>query len=268
MADTPVQPTRTTAIDTRLRSDNWGVRGPVCVAGLEPDDTQCAPIRGPSAELHGETERRFRAGDRLGYALAQRGARGASMVGTRTVASEPGVAFEADRLIRLLATDAYDLHRLVYLVFARDGVRDFLFAPLRVSGELQEVLVRCGAVATRFAQGHEFDLTLRAMPAVKHAGKRRSIGAARGKDPLRLRWIHARAREHGFELLADPEMQVERVRLEAAKRPFGFNACRYRAPVRVTEAGRFTRAYARGIGQGRAWGCGMMILSERGVDGQ
>ena len=180
----------------------------------------------------------------------------------------PCTAFEADRLVRLLATDAYDLHRLVYLAFARDGVRDFLFAPLRVSGELHEVLVRSGAVATRFAQGHEFDLTLRAMPAVKHAGKRRSIGAARVKDPLRRRWIHARAREHGFELLADPEMQVERVRLEAAKRPFGVNACRYRAPVRVTEAGRFTRAYARGLGQGRAWGCGMMILAERGMGGQ
>ena len=175
-------------------------------------------------------------------------------------------AFEADRLVRVLATDAYDLHRLVYLAFARDGVRDFLFAPLRVSGELHEVLVRSGAVGARFAQGQEFDLALRAMPTLKHAGKRRSIGAARAKDPLRRRWIHARAHEHGFELLADPEMQVERVRLEEAKRPFAFNACLYRAPVRVTEAGRFTRAYMRGLGQGRAWGCGMMILSERGMD--
>ena len=57
-------------------------------------------------------------------------------------------------------------------------------------------------------------------------------------------------------------MQVERVRLEEAKVPFAFNACIYRAPIRVTESANFTRAYTRGLGQGRAWGCGMIVLRE------
>ena len=90
--------------------------------------------------------------------------------------------------------------------------------------------------------------------------RRRSIGAARSKDSLRLRWIHARACENGFRLLSEPEMRVERVRLEEAKVPFAFNACIYRAPIRVTGSAKFTRAYTRGLGQGRAWGCGMIVL--------
>ena len=167
-----------------------------------------------------------------------------------------------DQLVRLLATDGYDVHRLIYQTFATGDGRDFLYAPFAVAGDLHAVFVRRFDVATRFAAGMEFAMTLRAMPAVKTAGRRRSIGASRTKDRLRLRWIEARAREHGFALLAAPEMRVERVRLETAKTPFGFNACIYRAPIRVTDAVRFTRAYTRGIGQGRAWGCAMAILRE------
>ena len=124
------------------------------------------------------------------------------------------------------------------------------------------MFVRRLDVATRFAEGMAFEMTLRAMPTVKCGGRRRSIGASRSKDGLRMRWIEARAREHGFTLLATPQLGVERVRLEGAKRPFGFNACVYRVRVRVADAARFTRAYTRGIGQGRAWGCGMAILHE------
>ena len=57
------------------------------------------------------------------------------------------------------------------------------------------------------------------MPTVKTAGKRRSIGRARAKDPLRLRWIRARAREHGFALWSEPELRVERVRIRSGADP-------------------------------------------------
>ena len=171
-------------------------------------------------------------------------------------------AFAPDRVVHLVAGDDYRVHQLVYAALARDGVRGFLFAPLALTGGVHAVLVRPFDVATRFAEGQEFRMLLRAMPAVKCAGRRRSIGAARAKDALRVRWIDARAQAHGFRLLAPPRLRVERVRLEGARRPFGFNACLYRAPIRVTEAARFARAYARGIGQGRAWGCGMLVLRE------
>ena len=184
------------------------------------------------------------------------------MTQAEPIQSCTSAAFDPDRVIRLIATDGYHVHRLIYEALAKDGIRDFLFAPFSVSGGLHAVLVRPGNVRTRFTEGQRFHMTLRAMPSVKMAGRRRSIGAGRSKDSLRLRWIHARARENGFRLRSEPEMRVERVRLEDAKIPFAFNACIYRAPICVTDAGKFTRAYTRGLGQGRAWGCAMIILRE------
>jgi len=174
------------------------------------------------------------------------------------------VAFDADLELRVLAADGYELHRLVYAALTRGGERHFLFATVEVRGHAHRVLVRPRHLATRFVVGQRFELTLKALPTVKDAGRRRSIGAARARDPLRLRWIHARAREHGFALLDPPRTRVERVRIAKPGRPFVFNACRYQAPVGVTDRAKFTRAYLRGIGQGRAWGCGMMILTETG----
>ena len=171
-------------------------------------------------------------------------------------------AFEPDRLLQVLAADGYDLHRLVYALLARRTQRRFLFTPASVARTTHWVFVRSFDVQTRFTEGQVFDFHLRALPTVKHAGRRRSIGAARAKDPLRRRWLLARARERGFELLTEPAMHVERVRLEHPGTPFCFNACTYRAPVRVTDSVAFHRAYARGIGQGRAWGCGMVLLTD------
>lgn len=175
-------------------------------------------------------------------------------------AARPSPAFAPDRVVRLLATDGYAVHRLVYGAFASAGARDFLYAPFARDGALHEVFVRRFDVATRFAAGDEFEMRLRAMPTMKRAGRRRSIGAARSKDAHRTRWLRARAAEHGFTLLDTPRMRIERVRLETAKRPFAFNACIYRVALRVTDAVRFTRAYTGGIGQGRAWGCAMPML--------
>ena len=177
------------------------------------------------------------------------------------VCAPPG-AFDEDLVLRLLAADGYELHRLVYGALACDGERGFLFAPVAVRGPAHRVFVRPCGIATRFAHGQQFALALRAWPTVKHANRRRSIGAARNRDPLRLRWIHTRAQEHGFRLLDEPRMSVERVRISKPGHAFSFNACLYRARIAVTDPARFTHAYTRGIGQGRAWGCGMIILAE------
>ena len=91
-----------------------------------------------------------------------------------------------DQVVRLLATDGYDVHRLIYEAFVTAGGRDFLYAPFAGGGGLHAVFVRRFDVQTRFAAGMQFAMTLRAMPAVKANGRRRSIGAARAKDGLGL----------------------------------------------------------------------------------
>ena len=84
-----------------------------------------------------------------------------------------------DQVVRLLATDGYDVHRLIYEAFVTAGGRDFLYAPFAGGGGFHAVFVRRFDVQTRFAAGMQFAMTLRAMPAVKANGRRRSIGAAR-----------------------------------------------------------------------------------------
>ena len=181
---------------------------------------------------------------------------------TRSLGSARPARFDQDLELRVLAADGYELHRLVYAALAHDGERGFLFAPIEVRGRAHRVLVRPCHLARQFAPGQRFELTLRAWPTVKHEGRRRSVGAARTKDPLRIRWIHARAVQSGFRLLDEPRMRVEQVRVGKPGRPFAFNACLYRAPIQVTDPERFTHAYLHGIGQGRAWGCAMVVLSE------
>ena len=104
-------------------------------------------------------------------------------------------AFDGDAVLRLIAADHYELHRLVYEALANAGERDFLFAPVAVRARACRVLVRPFRTETRFRVGQRFDMTLRALPTVKYESRRRSIGAAPAKDPLRLRWIRARRRE-------------------------------------------------------------------------
>ena len=189
---------------------------------------------------------------------------GAPQTSRPHVRARPG-AFDEDTVLRLIAADHYELHRLVYEALAHVGERDFLFAPAAVRARARRVLVRPFRIETRFRVGQRFDMRLRALPTVKYESRRRSIGAAPAKDPLRLRWIRARARENGFRLLDEPEMTVERVRIPKPGHTFAFNACLYRAPIAVADPVRFTRAYTRGIGQGRAWGCAMVILTEPGA---
>ena len=53
------------------------------------------------------------------------------MLTPEPIPSGRSAAFERDRVVRLVAGDGYHVHRLIYEALAKDGVRDFLFAPWR-----------------------------------------------------------------------------------------------------------------------------------------
>ena len=78
------------------------------------------------------------------------------MTWAESIPSGRSDAFERDRVVRLVADDGYHVHRLIYEALAKDGVRDFLFAPFAVTGGLHVVLVRSRDVRTRFAEGQRF----------------------------------------------------------------------------------------------------------------
>ena len=58
-----------------------------------------------------------------------------------SIACDHSAAFASDRVVRLVATDGYQVHRLIYEALAKDGVRDFLFAPFPAAGPMNTAFV-------------------------------------------------------------------------------------------------------------------------------
>lgn len=169
-------------------------------------------------------------------------------------------------LSRPTEISAHDLHKQVYDLCAGAGQpRKFIYgdfgAVVVVRGDLPQFLHRDARDAIKAEPNQEYSFVLRAYPTVKFGNKRRSIGASPAKDDLRLRWIERRARERGFELIGTPLMTVQAVTINKNGRAFGFNAVTYEGRLRVTDAEALNAALVAGIGQGRAYGCGFMIIN-------
>ncbi len=56
-------------------------------------------------------------------------------------------------------------------------------------------------------------------------------------------------------------MTVQAVTVKKSGQAFGFNAVTYEGRLRVTDAEALNAALVAGIGQGRAYGCGFMIIN-------
>ena len=163
----------------------------------------------------------------------------------------------------------YELHEALYEAFVPTGhARDFIFAPAMIN-DAPAVIVRGerdGAPVPVPVATQESRFMLRAWPTVKLNGRPRSIAARPDKDGLRLRWLQRRAEEHGFELIGEPSMTVEPFTVDRPGRRFGGNAVIYQGWLRVTDPVRFTQALREGIGAGRAWGLGLLMLFPSGEE--
>lgn len=162
--------------------------------------------------------------------------------------------------------DAYTLHKSVYATLAGPGqARRFLFADLGgavlVRGELTGDLAARGRPLVDVEAGREYRFALTAQPTVKYDGKRRSLGRSRSKDDLRLRWIGNRGRDHGFSIVGMPVMTTRNVTIDKGEKTFGINLTTYEGRLRVTDAGALRAALVGGIGRGRTYGAGLLILS-------
>ena len=169
-------------------------------------------------------------------------------------------------LSRPTEISAHELHKQVYDLCAEAGQpRTFIYgdfgAVVVVRGELPQYPQRDTRDAIKAEPSREYSFVFRAHPTVKFGNKRRSIGASPAKDKLRLRWIERRATEHGFELIGMPLMTVQNVTINKNGRAFGFNAVTYEGRLWVTDAEALNAALVAGIGQGRAYGCGFMIIN-------
>lgn len=76
-------------------------------------------------------------------------------------------------------------------------------------------------------------------------------------------WLHRKAEQNGFVLLQAEEMEQSRSQGVHGKEKGGlmvWDAYRYQGVLQVADAALFRRAIAAGIGPGKAYGLGMLLL--------
>ncbi len=160
---------------------------------------------------------------------------------------------------------AHALHSAVYATLAgRGNPRQFLYADLGSAvlarGEFSDEIASLGRPSPAVEDQAEYRFTLTAWPTVKFNGKARSICGSLAKDSLRIRWLNNRAADCGFEVLGEPMMTTRNRPIEKLSGAFSINVTTYEGRLRVTELARFNRALKDGVGQGRAYGCGLFII--------
>lgn len=79
----------------------------------------------------------------------------------------------------------------------------------------------------------------------------------------RMDWLHRKAEQNGFVLLQAEEMEQSRSQGVHGKEKGGlmvWDAYRYQGVLQVADAALFRRAIAAGIGPGKAYGLGILLL--------
>lgn len=155
----------------------------------------------------------------------------------------------------------YRLHRLVYERFAPNGKRSFLYCPVERPAGLA-VLVRGdvpGQPVEIPALGAEREFMLRASVTVKtrEDGKRRPLAA--GKHDERLAWLGRRGADYGFDVVS-ATVSVEREPFDKPGLDAWHDVSLFNGCLRVADETRFARALTNGVGRGRAFGFGLLIL--------
>ena len=184
-------------------------------------------------------------------------------------------------MARLRIKDAYGVHRVVYDLFdpARDNAAEssgILYADRGMKKERREILIvsdrsprqaSCGRLETREIpeklltfSAYRFEITINPVKRESASGK---------LVPLRTReavgeWFVAKAPSWGFEP-ADLEVQSLNVaQFEKKGQRVTLGQATLTGLLHVRDAARFAHSFMRGIGRGKAFGCGLLQIVPAG----
>lgn len=199
-----------------------------------------------------------------------------------------------------LRAGSYGPHQLVWLLFGDDDKRerDFLYRfdlrreehfichavserePLQVEG----LDVHAKRYAPKLTTGDRLIFRLRANPtvsrkddqgksrrhdvlmdakkAVRRSGEPESIASA--MEAAAFDWLQTRARQAGFavddESLRLENYRVERFRKKRNGRQISLGIADYAGVLEVTEPDTFGKTLTGGLGHGKAFGCGLLLV--------
>ena len=192
----------------------------------------------------------------------------------------------SDRSVRAALRDAQQMHRLVTGLFGVSREEGELLYRCVPRGSLVSVYLYSGVPVDRTkllpwmtlggeremsewlesmreGQLRGFDLEtmpFKKMPAGYGGNSRRRVLRTREE---RLAWLERKASQNGFRLIRVEETQSDKGRAMHAKENGGelfLDAYRYTGILEITDASAFRNAVCRGIGAGKAYGHGMLLL--------
>lgn len=200
------------------------------------------------------------------------------------------------RLARLLRQDldANREHQLLWTLFGDDPDRrrDFLFrrggGPRSPDGDFLTLSARpptdsvgLWTIETKpfdpqIVEGHRLAFKLRVNPTVTRDGKRHDVvmDLKRSEGPNRDRpntelwdeagrdWLTARAGRLGIAIdaLRADGYRVHRIRRDAATEPISIAMLDLVGRLTVRDAEKLLTALLSGVGHGKAWGCGLLLV--------
>lgn len=120
-----------------------------------------------------------------------------------------------------------------------------------------------------FQAGQVWGFDLLAAPTRKVAaeGHKNSRRRILRKQPERLEWLCRKAAQHGFALLRADELEGVHMVGRHAQEQGGqmhWDGYHYSGVLQIEDAGRFRQAVTGGIGAGKAYGLGMLLLRRQG----
>ena len=172
---------------------------------------------------------------------------------------------------------AYALHKLFWQCFPGrpEAERDFLFrcdhqgAALTILMLSSEMPTRCSwaewdgtkELDITFNAGTFYWFRLRANPTsrAQASGKLRALTDREDLDD----WLNRKGKQHGFALRTQSEYSnchLEQFSKSSNGPVVSLNVVDMGGVLCVTDAAAFGEAFRRGIGRGRAFGCGMLLL--------
>ena len=105
--------------------------------------------------------------------------------------------------------------------------------------------------------GHLF-FNCRLQPTIKHNGRRIAIR----KMEERGEWLYRKFHDSGSEVIDYTEYGRETISFRHNNNKGMIETFIFQGHLKITDAEKFLKLYRKGIGAGKAYGCGMLILAK------
>lgn len=181
-----------------------------------------------------------------------------------------------EQIARRLGT-VYDLHKLLWQCFPGrpEAKREFLFRCDHSDAEQKILMLSSNApeqcawadwdgvkeLDVNFPSGSLYWFRLRANPTVR-INRDRKLRALTGEEELNA-WVKRKGELCGFALRSEAEYsscRLEQFFKTPGGAPVSLNVVDIGGVLAVTDSAAFGEAFRKGIGRGRAFGCGMLLL--------